>query len=190
MLTNVVEKTRVRAYVHHITSHHIALTHFTFVVFLHHMHHTTCVHHAYLLTNTHTYCMYVRTYVHIPTVCMHTLEQHLQRYVLLLHTSTVYTCTTCTHKPTVCMVYVIRTYLLTTLHCNLTHHLSSMSPHCSPCHTPPLPWYMSYVRTYSPPCIVISPTPFHPCPPIVPPVTRPPSHGICHTYVLTHHPAL
>ena len=153
MLTNVVEKTRVRAYAHHITSHHIAHTHFTFVVFLHHMHHTTCVHHAYLRTYKHTYVLYVHMYVHIPTVCMHTLEQHLQRYVRIA----------ITHKY---CVYLYNMYTQAhSMHCICICHTYV---HCI-CHT--------YVRTYSPPCIVISPTPFHPCPPIVPPVTRPPSNA-------------
>lgn len=138
MLTNVVEKTRVRAYAHHITSHHIAHTHFTFVVFLHHMHHTTCVHHAYLLTNTHTYCMYVRTY----TYSVHAHSRAAPPEI----------CITITHK------YCIYLYNMYT---------QAHSKH-GICHT--------YVRTYSPPCIVISPTTFHPCPPIVPP---------CHTHTHT-----
>ena len=131
MLTNVVEKTRVRAYAHHITSHHIAHTHFTFVVFLHHMHHTTCGHHAYLLTNTHTYCMYVRTYTY--SVHAHSRAAPPEICITITHKYCIYLYNMYTQAHS--MHGICHTYVLTTLHCNLTHHLSSMSPHCSPCHT-------------------------------------------------------
>ena len=176
MLTNVVEKTRVRAY-QIITSHHIAHTHyFTFVVFF-----TTCttlrayIMYVYLRTYIRMYVLYTYSactlqnstsgdmyyyytqgqgytactspqyawYTYVIPISVRSREAHLRIDSIGIYSKLILASVVPSIVP-ICknlatqksFTYVIRTYLLTTLHCNLTtyHPCPPLFPLS---HTPP-----------------------------------------------------